>query len=125
LYYDKTVSRKVTAAFAKNVIALAESGDKTAENIVRNEAKMLSETVVSLLVNSEKNIPIGLWGGIFQHNKYFSNVFINYLSECNFSNVKLINFTPEIGAIFACIKSEQAKVLDSIKENISSTYKQS
>lgn len=123
LYYDKTVSRKVTAAFAKNVIALAESGDKTAENIVRNEAKMLSETVVSLLMNSDKNIPIGLWGGIFQHNKYFSNVFINYLSGCNFSNVKLINFTPEIGAIFACIKYDQPETLDIIKENISSTYK--
>ena len=123
LYYDKTVSRKITAAFAKNVISIAESGDKTAEYIVRNEAKLLAETVVALLIDSDKNIPIGLWGGIFQHNKYFSNIFIEHLENSGFCNVKLINFTPEVGAIFACIKSEGAEVLDIVKNNISSTYK--
>lgn len=122
LYYDKTVSRKVTAAFAKNVISLAEKGDKTAQLIVEAEAKLLSETVISLLDGSNKDIPIGLWGGIFQHNKYFSDIFTNYLRKSSFQNIKLISFTPEVGAIFACIKSENSENLDIIKENISSTY---
>ncbi len=123
LYYDKTVSRKITAAFAKNVISLAEKGDKTARLIVETEAKLLSETVISLLDGSNKDIPIGLWGGIFQHNKYFCDIFTDYLRKSNLQNVKLISFTPEVGAIFACIKSESTESLDIIKENISSTYK--
>lgn len=123
LYYDKTVSRKVTAAFAKNVIKLAEKGDKTAENIIKSEAKLLSETVISLLRDSDNDIPIGLWGGIFQHNKYFCGIFTDYLKSANLQNVRLINFTPEVGAIFACFKSENVESLDKIKKTISSTYK--
>lgn len=123
LYYDKTVSRKVTAAFAKNVIALAESGDKAADSIIRNEAKLLSETVIALLSDAQKTIPVGLWGGIFQHNKYFCDIFAAHLKENDFSNVKLISFTPEVGAIFACYRSEGLKTVDIIKDNINSTYK--
>lgn len=123
LYYDKTVSRKVTAAFAKNVIALAENGDSVALHIVENEARLLAETVVALLKGSKNDVPIGLWGGIFQHNKYFCDIFKGYLKKDEFSNVKLINFTPEIGAIFACAKSESPETLDIIKNNITGTYR--
>ncbi len=123
LYYDKTVSRKVTAAFAKKVIGLAEKGDKAADNIVKKEAKLLSETVIALLKDTEKGIPVGLWGGIFQHNDYFCEIFKDYLKESGFANVKLINFTPEVGAIFACFKEESAEIVDIIKDNIISTYK--
>lgn len=122
LYYDKTVSRKTTAAFAKNVISLAESGDKTADEIVRNEAKLLSKTVSALLADAKKEIPIGLWGGIFQHNKYFCDIFTDLLDACGFKNVKRISFTPEVGAIFACYKSEGIEIVDIIKESILTTY---
>lgn len=122
LYYDKNVSRKTTAAFAKNVIALAEKGDKAADKIIRSEAKLLSQTVSALLNDAKRDIPIGLWGGIFQHNKYFCNIFSEFLKAVGFGNVKLINFTPEVGAIFACYKSENIEIVDIIKENIMSTY---
>lgn len=124
LYYDKTVSRKITAAFAKNVIALAENGDIAARRIVENEARLLAETVVALLKDSKKDLPIGLWGGIFQHNKYFCGIFKDFLKKEEFSNVKLIDFTPEVGAIFACAKEENPGCLDMIKNNIISTYEQ-
>ncbi len=123
LYYDKTVSRKTTAAFAKNVIALAEKGDRAADKIVRCEAKMLAKTVSALLSDAKKDIPIGLWGGIFQHNKYFRDIFEDYLKSNSFDNVKLINFTPEVGAIFACFRAEGFEIVDIIKESLSSTYK--
>ncbi len=120
LYYDKKVSRKVTAAFAKNVISLAENGDKTAENIVRIEAKLLAETVITLIKDSKKDIPIGLWGGIFQHNEYYCNIFKEYLRQNSFCNVKLISFTPEQGAIFACFKIDNIQTVDIIKKNANS-----
>lgn len=123
LYYDKTVSRKTTAAFAEIVISLAENGDRIAELIVRHEAKLLSETVSALLTDAKNDIPIGLWGGIFQHNKYFSNIFTDNLFKNNFNNVKLINFTPEVGAIFACYRADGLETFDNIKENIKNTYR--
>lgn len=123
LYYDKKVSRKTTAAFAEKVIALAEKGDTVARNTVENEAKLLAETVIALLKNAEKHIPIGLWGGIFQHKKYFVDIFNKFLSKENLNNVKLIDFTPEVGAIFACAKSEGVESLDIIKNNIINTYR--
>lgn len=123
LFYDKTVSRKTTAAFAKNVIALAENGDKTADSIIRSEAKLLSGTVCALLENARKDISIGLWGGIFQHNKYYRDIFTSYLKENGFRNVKLISFTPESGAVFACYKEENIEIVDSIKNNMINTYR--
>ena len=124
LYYDKKVSRKTTAAFAKNVISLAEAGDKTADNIIRNEAKLLSETVRALLCNAKKDIKTGLWGGIFQHNKFFRDYFISNLKESGFELVKLISFTPETGAVFACFKEDGIEIVDIIKNNIIESYKQ-
>ncbi|MBQ2848683.1 MAG: hypothetical protein IJE74_10545 [Clostridia bacterium] len=122
LYYDKSVSRKTTAAFARNVISLAENGDIIAERIVKNEAKLLSETVCSLLKDAEDDIPIGLWGGVFQHNKYFCDIFIKYLKSNHKCNVRLISFTPEVGAVFACYRAEGLEITDNVKNNIKSTY---
>lgn len=123
LYYSKTVSRKITAAFAEYVIALAESGDAVALKIIKSEAKMLSETVSALMKNTNHNIPIGLWGGIFQHNELYRKIFIELLQSYGFTNVKLMSFTPEVGAIFACFNEEGLECVDIIKDKISSTYK--
>lgn len=122
LYYSKTVSRKITAAFAKCVIALAESGDAVSLKIINNEAKMLSETVLALIKNANYNIPIGLWGGIFQHNELYRKIFTEFLQSRGFVDVKLMSFTPEVGAIFACFNEENLKCVDIIKDRISFTY---
>ncbi len=122
LYYNNNVSRKTTAAFAKNVICCADGGDETAKEIIQNEIKLLADTVIALLKAADKDIPIGLWGGIFQHNPIACNIFKDYLKRFDFSNVKLIGFTPEVGAIFAGYHSENIEIVDIIKENIKSTY---
>ncbi len=124
LYYNTTVSRKKTAAFAKEVMLCAENGDATALSIIESEAHQLSQTALSLLKRKKSNIPIGLWGGVFQHNIIFRNKFIAILSESGFDNVKLIDFTPEIGAIFACYRSEGIEIVDIIKDSVKSTCTQ-
>lgn len=123
LYYEKTVSRKTTAAFAKEVMLCAEKGDTAAMSIIENEAKLLSQTALSLLKGKKGDIPVGLWGGIFQHNPIFRENFSGYLSEIGFCNVKLLDFTPEIGAIFACYRSEGIEIVDIIKNSIKDTYR--
>lgn len=122
LYYNKSVSRKITAAFAKEVIASADNGDAVAKEIVDSEAKSLSETVLSIIKDSDKNIKIGLWGGVFQHNPSYREYFKNLLAEKGFNNVNLIEFTPELGAIISCFRSEGIELTEEIKDLIIKEY---
>lgn len=122
LYYEKTVSRKVTAAFARVVNECAESGDSAARNIIEREAQELSKTALGLLAASKKEIPIGLWGGVFQNNRIFRQKFSDCLNSNGFSCVKLITFTPEVGAVFAGYKHCGIRIVENIKDNITSTY---
>lgn len=123
LFYEKTVSRKIIAAFAKEVMLCAENGDSTALEIIKTEAKLLSETAISLLKDKNSATPVGLWGGVFQHNGIFRDAFINYLSENGFNDVKLLRFTPEIGAILCCCRNSGTEPVDIIKDSIIRTYK--
>ncbi len=122
LYYEKKVSRKKTAAFARVVSKCCENGDNVSKRILEDEAKQLSQTALGLLKTKNTDIPIGLWGGVFQNNMFFRHKFEDIMSENGFGNVKLIDFTPEIGAIFAGYKSSDIEIVDIIKENIKTTY---
>lgn len=118
VFYEKTVSRKNLAAFAKEVYICAENGDVTAHEILRSEAMLLSQTVLSLIKDKKKDIPVGLWGGVFQHNEIFRNYFCGFLGEKGFDDVKLLNFTPEAGAILACYHLSGVKTVDIIENFI-------
>ncbi len=122
LYYEKKVSRKKTAGFAKALCKCCENGDPVAKIILEDEADLLSKTALGLLKNKNKEIPIGLWGGIFQNNLFFRNKFTEIIKQNKFNNVKLIDFTPEVGAIFAGYKTSGIEIVDNIKNNIKDTY---
>lgn len=122
LYYEKGVSRKITAAFAQVVNECAENGDSVAENIIEYEAEELSNTALGLLKEFKKDVPIGLWGGVFQNNVIFRDKFTDCLKFENYSNVKLIRFTPEVGAVFAGYKCCGVEIVENIKNNVLKTY---
>lgn len=122
LFYEKTVSRKTIASFAKEVMLCAQSGDKTALSIITEEARLLSQTAMSLLKGKEKAIPVGLWGGVFQHNSLFKDAFSQFLANEGFVNVKLLDFTPELGAIMVCFRASDVKSLDIIRNTIKESY---
>lgn len=122
LYYEKKVSRKTTAAFARVVNKCAENGDKAALAIIKSEATELFGTAYGLLKNAKSNIPVGLWGGVFQNNRIFRQKFTELAEECGFNNVKLIDFTPEIGAILAAYKLKGININENIICNIKNTY---
>lgn len=123
LYYEKKVSRKTTAAFARLVNECAENGDKTAADIIEKEATELFSTAYGLLKNAQNNITVGLWGGVFQHNRIFRQKFTELAASRGFSNVKLIDFTPEVGAVLAAYKLSAININESIIQNIKNTYK--
>lgn len=122
LFYEKGVSRKIIASFSKEVILSAENGDTVAKEIIESEAKLLSETALSLINGKNTSIPVGLWGGVFQHNRIFRNRFTDLLSKNGFDDVKLLDFTPEIGAIFACYRNSGIEIIDIIKNSVKETY---
>lgn len=117
LYYTQKVSRKKTALFASNVCKCAESGDEAALKIIMNEAHLLCETTTALLKSTKKDIPIGLWGGNFMHNRIFRDYFTQLLNGRGFTNVKSLSFTPEVGAIIACCLELSPETVDIIRNN--------
>ena len=122
LFYDKGVSRKKVAAFAVNVRVLAATDDKVSYEILESGAKKLSKTVLSLIKDFPKELPIGLWGGIFQHSQLYTGIFTQELEKEGFENVKLLSFTPEIGAVFAAYRFAGVEINEAVLENITNSY---
>ena len=77
---------------------------------------------ISIVSCSDKNIKIGLWGGVFQHNPSYRNRFVSFLSADSYDNVELIKFTPELGAITACFRSEGIELTENLKNTILEEY---
>lgn len=123
LYYDKTVSRKTTAAFAPKVLAAAEAGDAVALKILESEAAELAATANSLFDRLKSDAPIGLWGGIFQNSELYREIFTQKLGDGRKSSVKLLDFTPEAGAAIAAMRENSIYINDSILSNIQNTYR--
>lgn len=123
LYYDKTVSRKVTAAFAEKVIEKAEEGDTAALDILEREAAELAATAKSLFDRIKSGSPIGLWGGIFQNSELYREIFTQKLGEDYKDRVKLLDFTPEIGAVIAALRENSVYINEIMLSNIKNTYR--
>ena len=123
LYYDKTVSRKVTAAFAEKVIGEAEEGDTAALDILEREAAELAATAKSLFDRIKSGSPIGLWGGIFQNSELYREIFTQKLGEDYKDRVKLLDFTPEIGAVIAALRENSVYINEIMLSNIKNTYR--
>ncbi len=123
LYYNTGVSRKTTAAFARELCCCAAEGDSTSLEIIKNEADLLFETLETLLKKAEPDCEIGLWGGVFVNNEIFRNRFTDSVIKSGFNKVKLLSFTPEQGAVMAALKASGIDITEDIKKNISDTYK--
>lgn len=120
LYYDSGVERKITAAFAKCVFECSEKGDETAQKIIDKQAYELAMTAQKLIRQAE-GCPVGLWGGIFQHNEIFRVKFASYLDSRG--EVSLLELAPEQGAVIAALRSAKINITNEIKTNINETYK--
>ncbi|HZJ77597.1 MAG TPA: BadF/BadG/BcrA/BcrD ATPase family protein [Clostridia bacterium] len=118
LFYNPLIEKKRVAAFAIKVKELAQSGDKTAQEIILKNADDFSKTVLSLLKNYSKTIKIGLWGGIFTHLSLYSERFKNNLEKNGYANIGVLEYPPEIGAVFSAMKLYGLDVNDKAMENM-------
>ncbi|NLB36595.1 MAG: hypothetical protein GX824_04750 [Clostridiales bacterium] len=118
LFYNKPIEKKEIAAFAIPARLCAQNGDEIAAQIILKNADDFSKTVLALLCRYSNGIRIGLWGGIFQHCPQYLNRFSKNLADKGYTNVGLLQYPPEIGAIFAAMKLCGLEISECIQTNL-------
>ena len=100
VFYDPPMERNQIAKFAPCVITAAENGDRVAEAVVQKQVKLFADTAKALLRELPGGIPFYVYGGIFEHNALFRNLFANEIPD---HEVILLRKTPAEGALWAAI----------------------
>lgn len=100
-FYNPPMPRQAVAAFLPQVQRCAEAGDETAQRVLRTQAEAFAATVLALV---KEDLPVGLWGGVFCHVPQFTQTFCDVLQKAGRTQVHLLDFPPEIGAVFAAWK---------------------
>ncbi|MBE6813480.1 MAG: hypothetical protein E7523_11455 [Ruminococcaceae bacterium] len=100
VFYDPPMERNQIAKFAPCVIKEAANGDKIAMQVVQKQASLFADTAKALLKELPQDIPFYVYGGIFEHNKLFRDLFANELPD---RTVILLTKTPAEGALRAAI----------------------
>ncbi len=104
IFYNPPISRQRIASFLTALRTCAYDGDETAAVILSDGADDLAKTAMALLKDYPSDIPVGLWGGVFQYTPSFIKRFSDRLAENGFKNVFLLKYPPEIGAVFAAYR---------------------
>ena len=100
VFYDPPMKRNQIAKFAPCVIREAENGDCIAMQVVKNQAELFADTAKALLKELPQDIPFYVYGGIFEHNKLFRDLFANEIAD---RKVVLLTKTPAEGALWAAV----------------------
>ena len=105
IFYNPPIEKSEIAKFSPKVFECAESGDKVANEILKNNAKELAKTTLALLSRLEGCNILGVWGGVFQNKKSYLEMFMQSINEkLPHIKVALLPNPPVIGAVTAAIK---------------------
>lgn len=97
--YSPETTKDVLAGFAAEVGKICDT-DEDAKDIVINEAHAFAKTALILLDKIKNCSVLGMYGGIFVHNKLFTETFthdINY--KYPDTKTQLLTIPPEEGAL--------------------------
>ncbi|MBQ6862764.1 MAG: hypothetical protein IJO14_00860 [Clostridia bacterium] len=100
VFYDPPMERNEIAKFAPVVIQTAQQGDAVAMAVVSRQAALFADTANALLRELPQGIPFYVYGGIFEHNPLFRQLFAEHLDG---NEVILLPNTPAQGALLAAI----------------------
>lgn len=96
IIYSSETTKDVLARFSESVGELADSGDEASLKIIRSEAEKFADTVMILLSKIKKCDILGLYGGVFQHNRIFRKEFKESIgNEFPEIKIQLIDTPPE------------------------------
>lgn len=105
IFYNPPMERSAIAKLTPKVFECAENGDEVSNQILLENAKQLAKTTSALLINLPLCKTLGTWGGVFEHNERYLNMFKEYI-KADFPNIEvglLVN-PPVIGAVLAAIR---------------------
>lgn len=100
IIYSEETKKDYIAGFAEVVGKLADEGDTVAKSVIILQARDFTQTIFYLF-NEIKNCSVlALYGGLFQHNKLFRDVFIKEM-HMDYPDLKieLLTVPPEEGAL--------------------------
>jgi len=102
VFYSDEFSRSSVAGFAEKVFECSRCGDETAKQVILEQARAFSCTVNALLKKMPAGTPLGLWGGIFQHQPEFTGLFEDFVRKAFLgTQIALLKHPPEYGAVLA------------------------
>ncbi len=114
------------AAFARFVLTRAGEGDTVACEIVQRNMNRLGRLAAQMLLKDEKARRIGLYGGVFGHNPFARELFMNtVLSLVPDAQLCPVVFPPELGAVIHLLRKENLltpQVLETIKSTSKEIY---
>ncbi len=97
--YSPETTKDVLAKFSVKVGEVAQE-DFVAKTVLINEAHFFSKTVLALLNEMKNCTLVSLYGGVFQHNEFFRNAFIEDVKEFHPDlKIEMLTLPPEEGAL--------------------------
>ncbi len=122
--YDPHFGPEKLAAFARFVLTRANEGDAVAYEIVSRNMKRLGKLAAQLLSRDEHARRIGLYGGVFGHNPFARELFMNAVLEL-VPDTQLcpVVFPPELGAVIHLLRKEN-RLTDEVLKQIKNTSKE-
>lgn len=114
------------AAFARFVLIRAGEGDPAAYGIVQRNMIRLGSLAAQMLLKDEKARRIGLYGGVFSHNPFAREMFVQaVLQQVPDAQFCPVVFPPELGAVIHLMRKENIltpQVLEKIKSTSKEIY---
>ena len=80
IIYSPETTKDVIALFAEKVGALASDGDTDAVGIIKTQAELFADTVLTLIVRADCDV-VGLSGSVFKKNELFTDTFSEKLKK--------------------------------------------
>lgn len=114
--YNPPVEKSVIAAFAQEVENTAAEGDKTAMEILEDEAIWLYKIALSI-TSKCKTTKIGYNGSVLNNNQFIRTKLSTKLAEHAIS-LEAPKLTPELGALIGAFREQGIAVTDSIIDNL-------
>ena len=98
--YSENTKKDYIAGFAEIVGELADKNNITAKGIIVKQAQNFTAPIYWLLTDVKNCSVLALYGGLFQHNKLFRDVFIREMkTEYPDLRIELLTVPPEEGAL--------------------------
>ncbi len=103
--YSESMQKSFIAGFSTIAASLASQGDGSAKEIIKNEACLFSETVISLINELDCEPYLSVCGGVFEKNEWFKNVFCEEMRKAFPKiTIDMLSITPEEGALKAAME---------------------